>query len=119
MATPSLGILCAALYVASLQQYIFRSRPRAQGAMEAPTQALILRPFFPDLEAEAAEGGIAARAAGTCSIAEFSAIFGDDLAALGVALSEIEQYHSDVKIGRVVQASARTSGVGTNGKPCI
>ena len=90
--------------------------------MEASTQARILRPFFPALAAEAAEGVLAARAAGTSSIAEFSAIsgvFGDDLAALGVALSEIEQYHSDVKIGRVVQASARTRGVGTSGKPCI
>ena len=69
--------------------------------MEAPTQALILRPFFPDLGAEAAEGGIAARAAGTISIAEYSAIsgeFGPDLVALGVALSAIEvQYHSDAK----------------------
>ena len=68
--------------------------------MEAPTQALILRPFFPDLAAEAAEGGIAAQAAGTISIAEYSAIsgeFGPDLVALGVALSAIEQYHSDAK----------------------
>ena len=68
--------------------------------MEASTQARILRPFFPALAAEAAEGVLAARAAGSCSIAEFSAIsgvFGDDLAALGVALSEIEQYHSDAK----------------------
>ena len=84
--------------------------------MEAPTQALILRPFFPDLAAEAAEGGIAARAAGTISITEYSAIsgeFGPDLAALGVALSEIEQYHSDEQNWtRNGRASASTGGVG-------
>ena len=86
--------------------------------MEAPTQALILRPFFPDLAAEAAEGGIAAQAAGTISIAEYSAIsgeFGPDLVALGVALSVIEQYHSDGKDWkRNGSASASTGGVGAN-----
>jgi len=86
--------------------------------MESSTQAHILRAVFQDSAAGAAEGGTAARAAQTIAIAEFSAISGElggDLAALGVALSESEQYHSDGKDWkRNGSASASTGAVGAN-----
>ena len=69
---------------------------RVQVAMDPSTQARILRAFLSNSAARAAEGGTVA-VAERLVLAEFSSIagvLGEDAAALGVALAEVEEYHN-------------------------